>query len=233
MVKTNQILQIIKSDIATEQQLDLSVSPVEVATEVKSKKVLLPTPSHSDVEPEAIAGQSPDNRRSKVKVTAKRKSKKKSKKVLPPIPPRSDAEREAIARKYGKYQQQSTLPILELIPTTLIDLIRVELKSPDARVAANVAQNSIEQEIDPVIAKQMIAELTSVLLANPELIVPSWSVLIDHNLPIRQKFLTLLTVGWTALDMPPDRHPKSGYFLRIYLLARLLEQAMGESQSSI
>lgn len=133
----------------------------------------------------------------------------KEKKILPPIPKRSAEEYQASRERY-KLEEERLLALLpRRIPASV------------GPVAANLTRNrpfylaSSQQ-------KRITKALTNRLLAEPSIAIPTWEVLMDNGLTIRQKVDRLQEIGWEPEVMPNDKFK----FERLFKLARIMEKGI-------
>lgn len=147
-----------------------------------------------------------------------------AKKILPPHPARTPAEAYCIATKYN-YQIRSKKIFKSLAPETL-DWISDRMKTCTGRVADNLAVDKYPLFIKDELIASFCEDLTTLLLANPSIVIPTWNVLTDNTLTIIAKLHKLYEIGWTAEVIPECRKGINAHFLKIYLLGQLLEHGV-------
>jgi hypothetical protein len=134
---------------------------------------------------------------------------KKPKKVIAPVPSRTQDEfNEAIANYKLLHEPTKIIP------------------SMVGKVADNISlsqQGRIKHGLYQLIKKSLIDRL----LLEPELIQPTWEVLINNDLAVRKKNDTLLKLGWEPQLPKSDRLT----FIRICALARILEMGVLEVET--
>ena len=106
----------------------------------------------------------------------------KAKKILPPHPARTPEEAYYIAKKYN-YQRRSQKIFKSLSPETL-DWIADRMKTCTGRVADNLAVDKCPLFIKDELIASFCEDLTTLLLANPSIVIPTWNVLTDNTLTV-------------------------------------------------
>ena len=147
----------------------------------------------------------------------------KAKKIVPPHPARTPEEAYRIVIKYN-YQRQSQKIFTSLSPEMLA-WISVQMETCTGRLADNLAIDKCKLFIDDRIIASLYENLQKPL-ANPSIIIPTWNVLIDNTLTIIAKLKKLYEIGWTADVIPEIRKGNESHFIKIYLLAQLLEHGV-------
>lgn len=148
----------------------------------------------------------------------------KAKNILPPHPARTPEEAYYIVKKYN-YQRRSQKIFKSLSPETL-DWIADQMKTCTGRVADNLAVDKCPLFIKDELIASFCEDLTTLLLANPSIVIPTWNVLTDNTLTIIAKLHKLYEIGWTAEVIPECRKGINAHFLKIYLLGQLLEHGV-------
>ena len=148
----------------------------------------------------------------------------KAKKIVPPHPARTPEEAYRIVTKYN-YQRQSQKIFTSLSPEMLA-WISAQMETCTGRLADNLAIDKCKLFIDDRIIASLYEGLKKPLLANPSIIIPTWNVLIDNTLTIIAKLKKLYEIGWTADVIPEIRKGNESHFIKIYLLAQLLEHGV-------
>jgi hypothetical protein len=127
--------------------------------------------------------------------------------ILPPIPERTEEERQAVRANYKlweKQRPQSTLP-KRILPM-------------EGKVADNIARDQLTV-IRRKLFKLIRETLSECLLADPALAIPTWEVLMDNNLTVREKARKLQVIGWEVIPMDKS-------FWWICLLAEILGEGI-------
>lgn len=164
------------------------------------------------------------------------KQKKKSNKVIPPIPERTPEERQAIRNIYKeKVQQQARntqisfvvrcLDLADASQTSAGQLVVNRIEPCVGIVSDNIAKNSTKF-IFPKVVKRNIELLHEYLLSNPSIIDPTWDILVDRDLSVREKGRKLNEIGWEPEIISINEKGQNSAFQRIYLLARILERGI-------
>jgi len=161
------------------------------------------------------------------------KQKKKSNKVIPPIPERTPEEQQAIRNSsQGEVEQQARISFIDKCldladanQTSAGQLVVKRIEPCVGIVADNIAKNSTKFIFQKVV-NHNIKLLHDYLLSNPSIIDPTWNILVDHNLSVREKGRKLNEIGWEPEIISINGKGQDGVFQRIYLLARILERGI-------
>lgn len=148
----------------------------------------------------------------------------KIKKIIPPHPARTPEEAYKIVKNHA--YKRKIQRIIRCVPVQMLDLVCERMRDCTGRVANNLVVDKCHLIIGDNLISIFYKDLEKLLSVNPSIIVPTWNVLTDNTTTIREKLKKLYEIGWTADVIPESRKGNESHFMKIYLLAQLLEHGI-------